>query len=206
MRQNAISLAAIAAACLSLSMPAVAQDFSVQSGISTLGGTIEPAYRLSDRWGVRMPIATGAHDFDTGIGDRNFTGQLRSDAVGLLADYRPFAGGLRVSGGLIHTDYRASAVSESFTYEGATSAVYANIEQADNVSPMLALGYDARIGRAAISASMGGIFTSGFNVSGGQTGSMIDEAYADAELAKVRDEVNDLKSIPYVSLGVSFAF
>lgn len=206
MRPTALLLAALAAASVSLPLTASAEGFSISTGASTLGYTVEPAYRLNDHWGIRMPIAQGSYDFDGNAGDRRYSGALKSDAVGLLADYRPFSGGLRLSGGLIHTDYRANALSEEITFGSETSRIYANIEQKDKVSPMLAIGYDAKIGPARISAVAGGIFTSGFKVSGGQTGPSIADGEVDAELEKVRDEIDGLKSIPYVSLGVTFAF
>ncbi|WP_411839841.1 hypothetical protein [Paracoccus sp. ME4] len=206
MRHHVIRLAAVAAACLSLPTLVSAGDFTVQSGISTLGFTVEPAYRISGHWGARMPIATGNRYFDASIGDRNLSGTLMSDAVGVLADYHPFAGGLRISGGLIHTHYRATALSETVTYNDRSSQVFANIDQSEKLSPMLALGYDAMIGPAAISAAMGGIFTNAFRVTGGQTGSLIEPADVEAELNNIRTEVNAITPIPYVSLGVSFAF
>lgn len=206
MRFKSILLAAFVAAAPVLTMTANAEGLTLQVGVSTLGYTVEPAYRLSDQWGLRMPIATGSYEFSGKIGDRNFESRLKSGAAGLLADYRPFAGGLRLSGGLIHTDYRASIMSDEFIYKGEPSQVYANIEQKDKVSPMLALGYDARVGPATISAAAGGIFTSGFKVSGGQTGTLVDPVDVEAELSKIRKETKDIKSIPYLSVGLSFAF
>lgn len=207
MSPKALLLSAIAAIPMSLPLAASAGDFSITAGASSLGYQVEPAYRLSDHWGLRMPIAAGDYDFEGEAGDRHYSGELKSNAMGLLADYRPFAGGLRVSGGLIHTDYRASVISEDIRFgNGETTRIYANIEQDRNISPMVLVGYDARIGPANITASAGGIFTNGFRVNGGQTGPGADDVDTEAELDKIRNELRDLKSVPYVSLGVSFAF
>ena len=90
--------------------------------------------------------------------------------VGVLGDYYPTGGGLRVSGGLFKSNIGSSGRATgtvdvgSGTYAGVD--LRTEVETERSIAPMVAVGYDGQIGAGwGLSADLGAIYTGGFKTS-----------------------------------------
>lgn len=196
---------------------AIAQDGNTRFGlgVSTMGATLEGAYRINERFALRGLLAgINASDKQTIDGiDYDVDGQL--GGLGLLVDYYPGQSGFRLSGGafISRTEFTGSATANSpgdIDIDGTPIAVgdsvTTSVEFGRKVAPMLTLGYDQSLGKGwTLSGEIGAIISGDFNVD-------IDApAYVSAtdianEEDSIRNDLNQLGVYPYVGLSVSYRF
>ncbi len=206
-----------ASAIALLAGAATAQDNNLRFGLglSTMGGTLEGAYRFNENFALRGIVAGGLNANGTqrvdGV-DYNTTGQLGGFA--LLADYYTGNTGFRVSGG---------AFVSNTSFSGSTTATVANpitigsstfvsgetastdIEFARKVSPMLSVGYDWDVARNfTISGEIGAIAMGGLDVV--VTAPAAPAADVARETQNIKDELSPFGVYPYIALTGSFRF
>jgi len=158
--------------------PLAAQDSNLRFGLglSTMGGTLEGAYRFNDRFAVRGVVAGGVNGNTTDTADGvqyNVSGTLGGFA--LMGDYYTGNSGFRVSGGafLSNTSLSGNAVASlgnpidiGLTTLNAGERADVDIEFNNRVSPILTVGYDWNIGRNfTLSGEIGAIAMGGLNAS-----------------------------------------
>lgn len=184
-------------------------DRSVGLGVSTLGATVEGTYRITDSFGVRVPVGYlgGSYsDTDDGI---DYDLDLTLGGVGVLGDYYPGAGGLRLSGGAFYNgvkadgDARGDGTVGDTEYTGVDLDV--GVEPKNRIMPAVALGYDAAVGsRWIISADLGAMYTGGFDATLRDRSGQVSQADIDAESRELEDDAPDF--YPYVKFTVAFRF
>lgn len=201
----------VLAAAISPGMVAAADpgETGIGLGISTLGATVEATYRISDSLGLRVPAGylSGSYsDTDDGI---DYDLDLTVGGVGLLVDYYPGLGGLRLSGGAFFSaisgdgSARGDGTIGDTDYTGVDLDVDADAK--NSVMPALAVGYDAGIGaRWTISADLGALYTGGFDVDVRDRSGQVAQSDIDAEIRDLESDAPDF--YPYVKLTVAFRF
>ena len=211
--------ASLAVLCIG-ALPVAAQDeganrMRIGVGVGSLGAMVEPSLRLSPNFGVRVPLGTASLDRTEEVEGNNVKGTLRLGGVAVMGDYFPFGGGLRVSGGLLSSNFRLSGTSTGSyelndeEYVGSFS-VYA--ETRNRVNPVVALGYDTGGADAgwSISGDLGLVYSDGLSgnidatVDGGAGVAFEDDLATARET--LRNDLSDVKVLPYVKLSVAFRF
>ncbi len=203
-----------ASAIALLSSAAVAQDSNLRFGlgVSTLGPTLEGAYRLNQSFALRGVLSGGL-----GINGAQTIDGVKYDTKGqlggfaLLADYYTGDTGFRVSGGafISNTNFSGSTtasptnpitVGNTTLTSGETAS--ASVEFARKVSPMLTVGYDWNIGqRFTLSGEVGAIGMGGLNVS-----VVAPAADVAREVRNINDELSQFGVFPYIAITGSFRF
>jgi hypothetical protein len=182
--------------------------FSAGIGMSTLGPTIEGSYRLGERFSLRGLIGAFEFDYSESADGGEFKGDLSSRGGGMLIDFYPTSTGFRITGGALYTDYRVNARSGGYEIGGITSNILLDIEQDRNVNPIAGIGWD--FGRAdrriVFSTDVGAIFGSGFSLSATDPSGTFSQAQIDDEVSDIRKDLDDLKIIPFIKVGVVFHF
>ncbi len=199
----------------------VSNPWTVDAGVSTLGATITPGYRYSQKLGFRAPIGymTAQRDFDSD--GTKLKGDAVTGGIGAILDYYPMDNGLRISGGVMAPLYRVNGKSEgaSAEVEGTTYTV-TNLKAsayAQNVAPFIGVGY--QYGNA-MKAGWGGSFDIGALLgvtydttysydAGSVPAAQLNSFKADVDeaMATAKDELNKQGSVlPFVSISVSYRF
>lgn len=178
-------------------------------GVSTLGATVEATYRINETFGLRVPAGylDGSYsDTDDGIA---YDLDLTVGGVGLLGDYYPGLGGLRLSGGAFVSRIKADGNARgdgtvgNTVYTGVDLDV--DVDAKNSVMPALAVGYDADIGqRFTLSADLGALYTGGFDVKVRDRSGQVSQADIDSEIGDIENDAPDF--YPYVKLTVAFRF
>lgn len=189
--------------------PADPGDRSVGVGASTLGATVEATYRITEAFGMRVPVAYLGGSYSDSEDGIDYDLDLTLGGVGILGDFYPGPGGFRLSGGAFYGtikadgDARGDGTVGNTDYTGVDLAV--DVEAANRIMPALAVGYDAAVGsRWMISADLGAMYTGGFDASiRDRTGQVSPDDIA-AETRDLEDEAPDF--YPYVKLTVAFRF
>ncbi|MFC7704866.1 hypothetical protein ACFQXB_11730 [Plastorhodobacter daqingensis] len=195
----------------------MAPEFAVGAGFSTLGATVEFSSRLTEQFGLRVPVGYGSFSRGETVDGTPLDGDLRLGGVALLGDYYPGFGPMRVSAGLFLSNYRATGdASGTITVQGNvySGAVHADVRPERDISPMLALGFETGRGGPgwSLSGDAGAIFVGGFRtrVSGWQNGGPAFQPAFEEDLAGLRqsieDDVSDWNVLPYLKLAVTYRF
>lgn len=221
-----IGTATCALACFGLVTLAHAEnEFSVDTGISTLGITVTPGYRLNDMVGFRAPLGfmkAGQSFEDEGT---TVKGTATIGGIGALVDYYPTDTGFRLTGGGILPLYKVTAKSDGGStvidnVEYAVSDLDAHVKST-GIAPYVGLGYQFGNQKAGWSGGFDlGVM---FNVSyshdysysadqllaidpSGQTKAQFDAAVEDAanELQAELQENADV--VPFISISATYRF
>lgn len=181
--------------------------FSLRGTVSTLGLGGEAAYRFSDEFGVRAPFGSANVDFDGDFEGYNVGASIKTGGIGLMADYFPTGRAFHISAGAFHSDYSLSGTAYDVDVDGMTTDVAIEFRQKREISPIAALGWDWQIGKhGQITADVGAIFGSGFDVTARESSGLASQDRVDAEIADLRDAAGKIKVLPYIKLGVGFRF
>ncbi|NYS24675.1 hypothetical protein HUK65_06685 [Rhodobacteraceae bacterium 2376] len=204
----------VCALCIGLP-PASAEPgrFGLGVGVSTMGFSVEPRYRINDAIGLRTPMGFATFSDSIDFEGNAFSGNVRLGGVALLTDYALPMGGLRISGGAFISNYRATGnAAGQLTIDGVTYAeaeVQGRIRTRDRISPMVTLGAD--LGTASgwrLSTDLGTIVTrfegrfTGTETSGDPGFPQRLQNYED----RMNDDLSKLKVLPYVSVQAVFQF
>ncbi len=191
---------------------AVAQsagDFGLGLGVSTLGPTVEGTYRVNDRFGLRVPAGYFAADFDGTEDGVDYDADVELGGIGLLGDFFPGAGGLRLSAGAIYSLYSVDGRGRGSGTVGNTEYTDVDLrfdgDPRNEILPTAAIGYDGRIGqRWTLSADLGAMFTGGYDITLRDASGRVSQDDIEAEIGDIEDDLPDV--IPYLKFAVSFRF
>lgn len=216
MKKQLIALATLAA----LGTSAQAQE--IYLGVSGLAGplTVGYAHSMGSSWGLRGEYAGGLNLSKDGVQEGvNVTGSLKANHTGLFADWFPFGGGFRLTGGVTMNDMKAE-----MNALGSGTATIGNVPNVDmtgetfNVSikyptstPYIGIGYGHQ---ASAVKGLGfyadlGVTMGSFDVSVATslvTNNKVAQADVDAQTKKMRDAVSSLSVLPRASIGLVYRF
>jgi hypothetical protein len=206
---------------------------SIQASDIGFGGEI--GYRWDSPWGVRAGYLMGDLDVDFDAEDNNGVegDELEYDSdvdlknAYLLADWHPWNGIFRVSGGTFLNNSDATVVTrcnaDSVIPQLATcefgNSVYSPTilgevttkVDFDTIAPYLGIGWGHRAESGfAVNADLGVIYVGSASVDMSSSGPCNDDAQCreqiEQEEREIEDELDKYRWLPFVQLGVSYNF
>ena len=219
-----IMLFAVCAFCVQVSS-AVAESvrearFGVGMGVSTLGLTGDVSYHLNPHLGVRALGGFGQMSRSRQVEGVNFSGSMRTGAVGPVVDIYPFANGWRTSAGAMLPLHRMSLSATGGVNIGSNRYedvdIQASLSARSSLMPKFSVGYDGGLSsrvrngrgfdRVGLTFDLGVMRTTGFETRlEDRTGRV-----SQSDLNRLTDDVNrrlDRRDwIPYVRLGLRANF
>lgn len=188
--------------------------FRVAPRISTLGAGLEVAKGFTPNFGVRAGFNYFTYGYEATESDVAYDIDLELRSFGVLADWHPFKGAFRLSGGLLingnglsgkakptaavkigDTDYNLTSIDLDISY--------------NTLAPYFGLGWDTTFGDTD---NWGFAFDLGLIYSGSPEASITTSGanVAPADLSKEKEELqNDLDSLkwwPVISAGLVYQF
>lgn len=196
------------------------QKFSISPNVSTLGVGVEATYKQSDNLRFRGAINGLNLDGDRTISGIDYSVGANLASVGAIVDYHPFAGGLKLSGGvrLNNNEGTISATpSESLSIGGTTytpediGTISGDVSYG-RIAPYAGVGYSAKVTKGlSIGAELGAMFQGKPDVNLSANGLLGSN---DAFRSDLERESNDIRSkledwtqiYPVASVSVTFNF
>jgi len=158
------------AACNGQTTRSSSQPIRVGAGVGTMGLYVEPTLKTGRKSSVRVPIGFGSQKFSTSVDGIDYDVSGSIGGAGIMADYYPAAGSLRVSGGLfktnLHVEGRASGSVEvgGNTYAGVDLTTRA--APSNGIAPVISFGYDGHFGSGwGLSTDIGVMYVNGWDTS-----------------------------------------
>ncbi|GAD54163.1 hypothetical protein [Limimaricola cinnabarinus] len=212
----------LSSAFLFLAGTGSAQDIggaAVGFGLSSFGAYASASYEVAPKLRLRG-IVTGLPSFEfddegeeTGS-DITFDGSF--GGVAALADYHPYAGSFRVSGGLFFSNSSLDGNGQGFEAEDGTSYDNARVDGSlrfeEEIAPMLAIGYVTGGERSwGFESEIGLIGVGGVEVTlDGTSGDPTVDTQFQEDLEEVEADAQEMGDMlvvyPWLSIGVSYRF
>ena len=207
-------------AVLSLSgLIGAAQAGELYTKIGLPGVMLGWAQPLNSQFGLRVDYATLGNRSEQRTEDGIlYDAKLKLSRAALLADWFPFSGGFRVTGGLTANQYRlellATGAGGTLTIGNTTysttsadkflvrvrypsSTPYFGFGWGHHASSGLRFSFDvgAMIGKATVAYSLTGPISQ-----------QVSQADIDTELAELRNGVGKVRAVPQISIGLGYSF
>jgi hypothetical protein len=209
---------AVVAATL-LSAFTATQAAEVYGAVGLPGVILGFAQPVSGSVTLRADVASlGTHKDTYDEDGIKYDGKLKTNRVGLFADWFPFGNGFRFTGGVTFNDYKLNlhAQGTGNTIDiGGTTYVFTSQDRFDvevkfpKTTPYLGLGYGHQP-----ESGFGFLFDLGASYGkakltethSGPNLSQASQADIDEELRELRDGVGKVKVIPQLSIGINYRF
>lgn len=212
-------LAAIAAGLLLVGALPLAQAGELYTQVGLPGVMVGFAQPLNPYFGLRVDYATIGERSEQRVEDGiAYNAKLKLNRAALLADWFPFAGGFRFSGGITSNQYRldllGSGAGGSLTIGNTTYTTTAADQLKVQVRYPSSTGYfgfgwghQAESG-LRLSMDVGAMFgkASVSYALSGPLAQRVTQADIDAELAELRAGVGKVRAVPQLSLGLGYSF
>ncbi|OZB20018.1 MAG: hypothetical protein B7X55_01760 [Rhodobacterales bacterium 34-62-10] len=187
------------------------EGLSLETGLSTLGFYIAPKMDIAPQWQARAPLYLGSFSDNFDLDGSRVDGKLTSNSIALMADYKLGDAGFRLSGGVALGGYKLEGTATSLTIEGNTYTgnFTAKLQQKNDLAPVLAVGYARDFGNNwGFVAELGARITTFEITTTGQDAitNPAERAQFDADLAQANRDLEDMKLLPFLTLGVSYRF
>lgn len=213
-RAATLCLAAVAATSAST---ASAGELYTQAGLPGL--IVGWAQPLNSQFGLRVDVASIGERSDRRTEEGiHYDAKLKLNRTALLADWFPFSGGFRFTGGVTANQYKldllATGAGGTLTVGNTTytttsadqllvrgrypsSTPYVGFGWGHQASTGLRFSMDvgAMLGRATVSATVIGPWAQ-----------RVSQADIDAELAELRSGAAKVRALPQLSLGLGYSF
>lgn len=214
-----MTFARTATALALLAAGASSQAVELYTGIGMPGVMLGVAQPLSPQLTVRADYMTlGKRDERTSEEGITYDATLKTGRTALLADWFPFGGSFRFTGGVTSNQHKidllASGAGGSLTIGNTTYVTTAAdrfrvLVKFPSTTPYLGVGWGHHSGSglrfaADIGASIGKAKVS-YELSG-PAASAVAQADIDAELAQLREGVGKVRLVPQLSIGLGYSF
>lgn len=214
---RSVCVAAAVAAC---GLGSSAQAGEIYVGLGLPGVGLGYAQPVSPGVTVRGDVFTlGSRDANETESGISYRGNYKLQRAALLADWFPFEGSFRLTGGAAFNTYKitldASGAGGTLTIGDRTYTTTAadglNVQvKFPNTTPYIGIGWGHQTGSglrfsADIGASIGKAKVTA--VARGQLAAQPDiQQNIDKELVELRDGVGKIKAIPQLSIGLGYSF
>jgi hypothetical protein len=212
-------------AAISVTGFAQAADFGLYGTAGTVGFGGGLAATFNDHFGARIGYTSYEHTVDDiEEGDLVLDGKAKIGGLQALLDWYPFGGGFRLSAGAMeNASLTASArpIGGAYTLNGTTYTTAelgdaSGVAEYESISPYAGIGFGralSRNGRLGFSADLGVVFTGTPDIELNATCRVPNatlcaqiDTNLRAEEAELRNEADELKYWPVLSIGVSYKF
>lgn len=227
-KKRFLKLILICVFCLGLATPAQAGRFFGGLGAGTLGVGADVGYQFSNLIKFRINANYLPVDVSMNIDHIDYDAEFKNFTAGFLLDVHPFMGNFRITAGAYYRDQSIDLDAKP-KYGRTIGGQYFTREQIgtlkaeatwDKFAPYLGIGWGMGSGTDmdfSIDFNLGAMYMSGLSIDYWMTGTAAQAAIGtsqyqqyiasiDREAQKVKDDIDDFKWYPVVSIFFSFRF
>ncbi len=199
-----------------------AKDLGVGLKASTLGAGVEVEKRLGANLGLRLGVNYLPINTNFTVDDVRYKAEFSWSSVALLADFYPFSGIFRLSGGVIYNGNtvditgtpRGNVTIGDHTYPAAGAGTITGSVDFNKIAPYGGIGWSGggtASGDWSISIDLGVMFqgspsVSSLTASGALASNSTFSADMEKERADIEDEMDSYRYYPVVAFGLAYHF
>ncbi len=217
---NKATLAALVLAALPMQAYSADGMLKLDAHVSTLGGGLELASPLTERYTARLGFNTFKTSANENSGGIDYKGDLKLSSVTALVDWRPWSGVTHLTAGVIFNNNKlemsGTTTAGTYDFNGATyssaggDSVTTTVDF-NKVAPYLGIGWSGQPTKQGFSFSTDiGILFQGspkaaVTTSGAWGGADTAQLAADAQ-NQLNSDLNNFKYYPVISVGIGYTF
>lgn len=195
-------------------------EFHIGGNVGTQGFGVEGGYRINSTFGIR-----GSHHWFDYEDTVDFQGsEVDASAslgfTGVMVDFYPFGGNLRLSGGAYKNASSGSASGEytqAFDFNGYTynpsspTRIDAELDWEKEIAPAASIGYFGKLGNhISLGVELGAMFTGPAQVSATASGDPLVvsqlQPRIDTEIENIQNELDRIGVYPIAKVGLNIRF
>ena len=204
--------------CVASSFAAPANDWGVNLKAGTLGAGVELSKSLSDKFSASLGFNSYHYKTTDSASGIDYDYKLELQSASLLANYHPFSGAFRFTGGVLYNNNELKltgkpSAGSTYTINGVTYTVaqvgtLTGTLTFNKTAPYLGLGWGNRPGsKLGLSADIGALYQGSPKLSLSATGSVAGlSSNLEQERKSAEEDLGSFKWYPVLSLGVYFRF
>lgn len=191
-------------ATLLLAAPGAHADWGIGARAGTLGLGVDISRSFTPLFNARIGVNRFTYGFDVDTNDVNYDADLELDSVHALVDFHPWAGGFRLTGGVLANDNR---VEGSGTHPSGgrvdalvdfkSSAPYAGIGWGNATRGFLPVSWSIDLGLLGQGSPQ---------VDLSNPDGLVPDSELQQEEDDLEDELSDFDVYPVISAGLVFRF
>lgn len=192
-------------------------DTGVNLKVGTLGAGVELSKSFSDKFSLGLGINSYDYKTTDRASDIDYDFNFDLQSVALLANYHPFSGTFRFTGGVVYNKNELNLtgkpvgtnyVINGVTYTAAQVGTLNGKLTFNSTAPYFGLGWGNRPGgRLGLSADIGVLYQGSPKLTMSATGAAAGlAADIEQERRSAEEDLSDLKWYPALSLGMYFRF
>jgi hypothetical protein len=202
---------------LALPLCANAEGFGLGVRAGTLGAGVEGTIGLSERINLRLGANNYTYSFDDTYDDVRYDADLELKNAALILDWHPFAGGFRLSAGILSNDNGADlegtptgvvSIGDN-DYPAAAVGTLNGKVSFKSSAPYVGLGWGNAVAKNkgfGVNFEIGALFQGSPDVELSSTSGLVPQTDLDQEAQEIEDDLKNLEVYPVVSFGVSYGF
>jgi len=206
----------LAAALAALSSAALA-DTTAAAKVSTLGAGLDVAFSMTESIDARIGFNTFNYNTNKTSNGTSYSGQLSLGSLEALADWHPWAGSFRVTGGLMYNNNKFSMTAQpaggnvtvgGVVYTAAQAGTVAANVDFKKVVPYLGIGWGSAPKDSGFSfaADLGILFQGTPNARVTATGAAVTAAALSRANADLNASLKNFQYYPVASVGIGYTF
>lgn len=205
----------LAASLLVACSSAFADDTTVAAKVSTLGLGVDLAIPMTQSIDGRIGFNTFNYNFNRSVASAagglptNYTGKLNLQSIAALADYHPFDGGFRLTGGLLYNNnkFSMSAINANLNGVPCNCTASATIDF-NKAAPYLGIGWGSAAKDSGLSfaADIGVLFQGSPKGTITTSGAAVPAADINQATADLNNSLKNFRYYPVVSIGIGYTF
>jgi hypothetical protein len=190
-------------------------DFWVAPSAGTLGVGVEAGYRWNENWGARADIYGASMPFTYHESNYDLHNRLTLLNAGVTADYYPFEGNFRVSGGVrvAANKIEGSVKNLKKHSNGSTTIIEDPLTdftvRQNAIQPYLGTGYSVKLqDRVSLNFDLGALYAGTPSLSVDSRAHLFGFTRREInnEIEKARDRIAPFKFYPVVQIGLKVQF
>ncbi len=203
---------------LILSTASAADDWGVNLKVGTLGAGVELSRSLSDKFSVNLGFNSYTNKSTRSESGIDYDAKLELQSAALLANYHPFRGVFRFTGGVVYNNNELKLTGKPFAgstyningvaYTAAQVGTLTGKLTFDKTAPYLGIGWGNRPGsKLGVSADIGVLYQGSPKLSLSATGAAAGlSSDLEQERKSAESDLSDFKWYPVLSLGAYWRF
>ena len=200
------------------SFAAPANDWGVNLKAGTLGAGVEMSKSLGDKFSAGLGFNSYNYKTTDSASGIDYDYKLELQSASLLANYHPFSGAFRFTGGVLYNNNELKLTGKpsagstytinGVTYTAAQVGTLTGTLTFNKTAPYLGLGWGNRPGsKLGLSADIGALYQGSPKLSLSATGSVTGlSSNLEQERKSAEEDLGSFKWYPVLSLGVYFRF
>ena len=196
---------------------AAADGFALGAKAGTLGLGLEGTKGLTDKFNLRLGLNSYSYEFDEDASGIRYDAEFDLKSTAAIIDWHPFSGSFRLSAGFVHNKNQVTLTARpsgnvtigNTVYSPAAAGTISGDVKFKSGAPYAGIGFGNAVSKGVpfgVTFEVGVLFQGSPDVSLRSNSPLVSESDLRREEQEAEADLEDFKTYPVISLGISYRF